>query len=525
MNGLQINSPGVESDNSVGWLRTIVYGSGISMVGQVSNLLMAAILQFIIARNLGAAKSGSIAFGLSLMSLFANLSLIGLDKGIVRFFPAYKTEPGKQSNLVLASGLISLSISILFVMAFWLRPWLITDLFPKQEQLYETLPYFLLLIPGSAMIAYLAAVTQALKKFAYQAFFIQILLPVLKISMLLWLIDRMVGDVKTIVLGFVVITVLVVCLLGIALLRSSRPIQRVVSIQAALRSLLIFSMPLFFITIVDYGWSEAQILILGSLVSSDKIGIFNVALRLTLILTIFQTGFGTVFAPIIAELHQDSNMSELSRWLKVITRWSTSITMPVFLVMFCFAGDLLSIFGNEFVAGKLVLQLLAVGIFFNVAVGPIGWFIVLTGRSYLSLMNSCIALLINISVTFFLTARFGIIGAAIAILLGLVVINLLRLIQIRSIFGIHPFSTSMWKSLLAGCVVFLLGTALARMAWPLFFSLTIWGVLAKLVSSAALLTSAYACMLYLFRFDEYDQHVMGRIRLRINSFFKEQQSI
>ncbi len=105
------------------------------------------------------------------------------------------------------------------------------------------------------------------------------------------------------------------------------------------------------------------------------------------------------------------------------------------------------IFGDEFVAGRLVLQVLALGIFFNVAVGPIGWFIVLTGRSYLSLINSLVALLVNISVTFFLTTKFGIIGAAIAILLGLLVINVMRLIQIKSIFGIHPFSTAMWKSI------------------------------------------------------------------------------
>ncbi len=108
------------SDTHSGWLKTIVYGASISMVGQISSLFLAAILQFMIARRLGAAMSGSIALGMSLMTLFANLSLIGLDKGVVRFFPAYKSEPSKQINLVIVSGLITLSISLCFLFSFGL---------------------------------------------------------------------------------------------------------------------------------------------------------------------------------------------------------------------------------------------------------------------------------------------------------------------------------------------------------------------------------------------------------------------
>ncbi len=316
---------------NINWLKTIVYGTSISMVGQISSLVLAAVLQFMIARSLGAAMSGSIAFGMSLMGFLANLSLIGLDKGVVRFFPAYKSEPGKQINLLIVSGLITLSISLLFFFLFWLKPHLITDLFPKQTLLLEALPYFLLLIPGNALIAYLTAVTQALKKFDYQAFFIQFLLPALKIVMLIWVMYRMSKDIRTVVIGFVIATALVILWLCVALWKFFQPIPPISFAQVALRPLLVFSAPLFFITIIDYGWSEAQILILGSLVSSDKIGIYNIALRLTLVLTIFQTGFGTVFAPIIAELHQASNFSELSRLLKLITRWSTSITIPFFL--------------------------------------------------------------------------------------------------------------------------------------------------------------------------------------------------
>jgi O-antigen/teichoic acid export membrane protein len=402
---------------------------------------------------------------------------------------------------------------------------LIIELFPKQEILFEALPYFLLLIPFNAMIAYLGAVTQAIKKFDLQAFFIQFLLPALKISTLIFVIYRVSKDISTVVLGFVIATALAAFLLGAALWRFSRPGQLDLSVQVALRSLLIFSMPLFFITIVDYGWSEAQILILGSLVSSDQIGIYNVALRLTLVLTIFQTAFGTVFAPIIAELHQASNMSELSRLLKVITRWSASITIPVFLVMFCFAEDLLRIFGEEFVAGKLVLQVLALGLFFNVAVGPIGWFIVLTGRSYLSLINSCFALLVNIWVTIFLTAKFGIIGAAIAILLGLLVINFMRLVQIKFIFGVHPFSNALWKSMVAGCLVLPIGIGLNCIVWPPVFSQNVWGILIKLTSYAALLTLVYIAMLYIFRFDEHDKQIFGSIQVRVLKYFRADKQL
>jgi O-antigen/teichoic acid export membrane protein len=517
---LQNNPLEMKSGINIGWLKTIVYGAGITTVGQISSLLLAAILQLLIARNLGATKSGGIALGMSLMNFLANLSLMGLDKGVIRFFPTYKSEPGKQIYLAIFSGFIALSISLLFFMIFSLGPHLITDLFPKQALLLEALPYFLLLIPANTMISYLGAVTQALKRFDYQAFFIQFLLPVLKISALIWVIYRISNDIKTVVLGFVLSTALVVFMLCAALWKSSQPAKHVLSAQVAMGAVLVFSAPLFFITILDYGWSEAQILILGSLVSSDQIGIFNVALRLTLVLAIFQTGLGTVFAPIIAELHQASKLNELSRLLKVITRWSVIITLPVFLVTFCFAGDLMRIFGDEFVAGRPVLQVMALGILFNVAVGPIGWFIVLTGRSYLSLINSFVALVLNISVTFFLTTKFGIIGAAIAIVLGLVVINTMRLIQIKLIFGIHPFSNAIWKSLVAGCLVLLIGVGLNYVRWPSILSMSIWGNFEELVSYTVLLTSVYIAMLYFFRFDEDDRYILKNIQVRLLKFLR-----
>jgi O-antigen/teichoic acid export membrane protein len=517
---LQHNPLSMKSGIHVGWIRTIFYGAGLNTVGQISSLLLAAVLQLIIARSLGASMSGSIAFGVSLIGFLASLSLLGLDKGVVRFFPAYKSEPGKQINLIVISGLIALTISILLAVGLRLRADLFIKLFPRQELLFAALPYLLLLIPVNAMILYLGAVTQALRKFDFQAFFIQFLLPALKIAALVLIIYRVGKDLSAIVLGFVIVTALVILLLGAALWKYSRPGQLSLSVKVALGSLLVFSLPLFFITIVDYGWTEAQILILGSLVSSDQVGIYNVALRLTLMLTIFQTAFGTVFAPVIAELHQASNMVELSRLLKVVTRWSAMITIPIFLVMFCYPEDLLRIFGEEFVAGKLVLQILALGILLNVAVGPVGWFIVLTGRSFLSLVNSCVALLVNIVVTIFLTTKYGIVGAAVAIMLGLLVVNLMRLIEIKYIFGIHPFGRALMKCLVAGCLVLPVGLGLNQVAWPPFFSLSIWGTLIKLASYAALLTLLYAAILYLFRFDESDKQILDSIRGRVFKFLR-----
>jgi O-antigen/teichoic acid export membrane protein len=100
----------------------------------------------------------------------------------------------------------------------------------------------------------------------------------------------------------------------------------------------------------------------------------------------------------------------------------------------------LQIFGSSFSSGATALRILLVGQLVNVAVGSVGFILIMVGRTGWDLVVYAASFVLDLTVAFILAPRFGIEGAAVAQTVTMVASNTARLYLVWRFVHIQPFS-------------------------------------------------------------------------------------
>src|SRR5512145_2952088 len=119
------------------------------------------------------------------------------------------------------------------------------------------------------------------------------------------------------------------------------------------------------------------------------------------------TGVNTSARPFIAELHDQQDFQQLGHLYQTTTRWTFTLSLPLFLVMVLFPTQILFIFGESFTAGATTLVLLAWSNLLNVGTGMGGIILEMTGHMRLKLANSVMRLGLYLSFSVLLIPRWG----------------------------------------------------------------------------------------------------------------------
>jgi O-antigen/teichoic acid export membrane protein len=223
------------------------------------------------------------------------------------------------------------------------------------------------------------------------------------------------------------------------------------------RELFGFSTVSWLASLAGTGLVWADTIILGIFRPAREVGVYQVATRLTVLATIVLLPIATSFAPQIADLYRRGNLERLARLYAVVTSWTLRLSLPGFIVLVLFPRPLLHIFGRGFAGAATVTVVLAVGQMFDVATGPTGYMLVMSGRPYLTMANNVFALALNIGLNLVLIPRYGIKGAAVAWALSIALINVAKVAQVWGTMRMHAFDSGFAKGLLAGAIAFVPG--------------------------------------------------------------------
>jgi O-antigen/teichoic acid export membrane protein len=168
-----------------------------------------------------------------------------------------------------------------------------------------------------------------------------------------------------------------------------------------------------------------------------------------------------------------------------------AINWPIYLVLLTFGPVLLAVFGRDFAGGQVVLVVLAATMLVATAVGPVDVVLLMGGGSTWNLVNTVLALGVNLALNVVLIPRYGLAGAAAASAAGTLLNNLLPLVQVWRSMGLHPFGTGVGVAAGLSAVCFgLLGLAVRAVAGP-----TVTGLAVYVVAGCGL----YAALLWRFR--------------------------
>ena len=154
-----------------------------------------------------------------------------------------------------------------------------------------------------------------------------------------------------------------------------------------------------------------------------------------------------------------------------------------------------------------MLVVLATSHLINIGVGPVGYMLIMTGRPGLSLLNGWISGITNILLNLWLIPLYGMLGAAIATGMTIVLLNIVRLSQVRYLYHCYPFRLGTLKTLAAGIIS---GTGVWKLSQ--IYQLEDGGKIA--IMGGGLLV--YFGLLTLFGWDAEDRLVLNRLRRSVS---------
>jgi O-antigen/teichoic acid export membrane protein len=170
--------------------------------------------------------------------------------------------------------------------------------------------------------------------------------------------------------------------------------------------------------------SNQDLLLIGFLRSEGDAGVYSIASKLSALTSFIITSINAVSAARFSQLFYSNQKPELLRLAKKSSSLIFWTSLPILLVLIFFGKYLLGIFGNEFTVGYTVLVVLVSGEFVNAVGGSVGLYLNMTGshKEYRNIVT--FAAIINAIANLVLIPRIGILGAGIASLISVSMINI-----------------------------------------------------------------------------------------------------
>lgn len=429
-------------------LGKIANGAAIVFVGLFTFFFFEFITRVIIARCTTCSEYGTFSIGLVLLNFFVLISCLGLHVGSTRYIAYYRGtgDCGKVKGVIFSAVKLSFIASIACFLLFFFFSDLLAVLFHLQQP--SVLRTFAIVIPFAVSIEILASIFRGFDRVQEKVYFRDLLSSILK---LVFIIPAIIFGYSILELVYMYITAIVVTsLVFVAYTVKKLPVG-INGREPMGKELLSFSLPLLTANALTIVVMQTDTLMLGYFYTTDVVGLYNAAHPLAQLIRIFLISLFFIYVPITTQLYAKNNIDEMRRNYMVLTKWTVSATLPLFLVIFLFPEEVIDVFfGPAYTQGRvaLTLQILALGMFLHVFFGPNAATLIVMGKSRLHLINNSAAAIMNVILNLLLIPAYGIVGAAVSSASSIGLISALALLQIYYTHRIHPFKRAYIKSLI-----------------------------------------------------------------------------
>lgn len=403
-----------------------------------------AILSFlssvILARLLGASGLGIFAFASALIQLLLLASTLGFPQLVVREVAANVVQSawGKIRGLLRWVSLVTFVASIHIALIALFLSWFFVG--GKNQDYLHTLWIALLLLPIRVAMTTPASMLKGLRHVIVSQIPLMVAKPlVFFISLLIaffFLKDRLSPQVamfiQVIAFGF---SLLLVTILSNQLkpdaLRCTKPVYEV-------KKWITSALPLLLIGGIGIIHKQTDIVMLGIFLEARDVGLYRAAQRGAEIVAFSLSGINLALSPSITTLFVKGEIQRLERIINKSIRVIIIYSLPVALLMI-FGGEfILSLcFGAEFASAQYALAILSGAQLVNAVAGPVILILNMTGNEKTTLTGVGLSAVLNVILNAALIPVYGIIGAAAASGVCLVILNIFLMMQIKRKVGIQ----------------------------------------------------------------------------------------
>lgn len=431
--------------------KTIAYGGSLLLLASAFGNGLNYVFGIFLARTLGPDDFGLYALAVTLFNILTLAAVFGMDTGAIKFVSHHlvggqlrkaavtlvaAASMALGSGLLAALGLVSLASSLAVVYGK-----------PEVASICRLLAAA---IPFATVTAVLLSVLQAFQTVRYTILIKYLWEPIAKFllaAVLIWSGFHLYGVLLSIILTLVVSAAL---LTRIARRHAEQGFEdRLEWDTHEGRTLLAYCLPLAVSNVFGVIAPRADLLILGYWVNTQDVGIYLAVFQTAAIMSLVLSAFDTGLAPILSRawsLHDQIRMGES---YQAVARLSITVSLPIFCCLIFFSGEVLSMFGPEFVKGSTALVFLACGQIFNNATGSANTVLLMSGHSRIVMTNTMIMGAVLLGTTASAIPLWGVNGAAVAASTTFILTNMIRVIQVWRFHRVQPYTWDLAKPVAA----------------------------------------------------------------------------
>jgi len=499
-------------------LPTIVKGAGILFAGGVIAKLLGYAFTILAAKKIGLGGFGLYTLGLTVLRAIA-IDLPGSQSSaVVRYVAIYHAK-GDRARLKGTIYFALKNAALLSVLTggavFFLSDYLAGQIF-HQPQLSGVLTRLALSIPFVALSSVFLLATVGIQIMTFQMLTKDLLEPLVMLTVFLFLVLQgfrlqalIYAYLSSAILGFVVAYYFFTK--TFAHLFSNpffpRPDAKKIIPVSESKSISKFALPLVIAQIFTKLRQQGDILLLGFFVSVSQVGLYTIVYKTAGALSEISDSLISVFNPMISASFEKGDLSTLRSQLKILSRWIFSLTVPLIFFALFHAKPILSVLGDRFIGGETSLIILLLGFLFQMTTAPAGQMLTMSGNPRITLINTIGMGVINLILFLILIPMYGIEGASLAVAISMLLLGLTRVIEGHTIIGIHPFSLSYLKPMIAGCCSLLITLWIDQALPPnkyLFIG-----------CSFSVFFSSYVAALALLGLDPEDRFILAKVKERL----------
>lgn len=499
-------------------LQTLARSGAVALVGSVVSGILSFGLVLIVTHGLNQSLAGAFFEAVALFTILTNTCELGADTGLVRTVSRYRaihrTQFIRQLVVIAFAPVLILSSFAAVVVVVW-APQIVKLLFhgghPELAVPYlRTLGLF---IPMGAAASVAIQGTRGFSTIVPYVTLEDVGRPLLQ-PMLVW-------GALTLGLGGLAISLawavpvglefLLASIWLLMLIRSDRRAGREVGPWRpeghVASEFWRFSAPRGLAAFFQVGILSLDVLLVGGLRTTKEAAVYAAASKLLLGGGFAIEAIRVAIAPQISVLLSRHQRDAAQAVYRAGTWWLIALSFPFYLALAVFGSLILKIFGHGYGTGSTVVLILSLAMLLGLATGNVTTVLLMGGKSSWSLINTVVALALNVGLNLLLIPRLGINGAALAWAVSIVVINIAPLVQVRMLLRLDPFGR--------GFFVVTTATLVCFGAFGLLVRALLGETMTALLTFGVLATPVYVAILYRYRQTLHFDDIRAGFRRRL----------
>jgi O-antigen/teichoic acid export membrane protein len=394
----------------------------------------------IVVRDISTSDWSAFSFGLTLAGVLATVGYLGLPNAVARSIP-YASSDAERRTIVRGALWISsagtlVASGLLFVFAADIGRAL------GSAAIGIGLEFFPIALATSTMGTVIASIFQGYEDVTPNALFLQIVNPglfVVFLAVAYFLPPFGISYLEALLTYALANGVTLALLFAYLWRRLPRQLPPGPTQPEALGRLLRFAAPLFVVGIMGSITASGDTLILG-IYHESEVGTYSASLTLARLLPIGVTAAAYIFLPVASKFLRRGDTRSIAITYSTVTKWMVLFSLPLFLLFeFLPSASLAFVYGTNYSAVLVPLQITVFGAFAFTLLGPANTAQVVFGNTRLLAINSVVAGGVDLGLSLALVPMYGYTGAALAWTAANILYGTLSLTQVAVMSGVHPF--------------------------------------------------------------------------------------